>query len=160
MSISTDGRRGSPEACDFGGRGNRPHVLERVCTRAAASGRSGQLFPVSSWPPVRLQCLDGSHHQSVHRPDGAVCQTRESTPRAKPLVLTVCRNNRYPPRAKPLVLTVCRNNRYPPRAKPLVLTVCRNNWYPPDTVRERPAQKRRGRLSEEVHWRGRRVVHR
>ncbi|MCU1273665.1 MAG: hypothetical protein JWO48_1096 [Bryobacterales bacterium] len=41
----TDGRRGSPEARDAGGRGNRPHVLELVRAGVAAGGWSGQLAP-------------------------------------------------------------------------------------------------------------------
>src|SRR5216684_7241061 len=71
------GRRSSQRARDLGGRGNRPDVLERVRAGVAAGRRSRQLFPVPSRPPVCFQCLDGSDHQSVHRADGAVCQTRE-----------------------------------------------------------------------------------
>ena len=43
------------------------------------AGGVGQFLPISSGPPVRLQCLDGPHHQNLHRSDGAVCQTTEST---------------------------------------------------------------------------------
>jgi DNA replication protein DnaC len=55
----------------------RRDILE-IC---AAGRRSRQFLPVSSRPPLCLQCVDGSDHQGVHRADGAVCQTREGTHR-------------------------------------------------------------------------------
>src|SRR5258708_3350414 len=75
---TTDGGRSDAGARNAGGRGHRSNVLERVRSDAAAGRRSSQLFPVLPGLPVRLQCVDGSDHQGVHRTDGAVCQTRES----------------------------------------------------------------------------------